>query len=480
MAGSVPRHVFRQYDIRGIAAPGADAEMTPGLARQIASAYAGQLGLRRPHIVLGRDNRPSSAEIAEAFLQGLVAAGCRVTDIGRVPTPLVWFFVAERQADGGVAVTASHKGPEYNGMKLRRGQVPFVGPEIQCVRGRIERGEFPSGRGSVRAWPDGEAVSAYLVALGEVLEVERSLRVVVDTGNGIASRTTPSLFGFAGCEVVTLRDDWGAGLPSEPLDPAVPQHLAPLCEVVKQEGADIGVAIDPDGDRLGIVDERGEVVPPDLYVIPLCREILSRGPDDFVFDIRCSEALLGEVRKLGGRPHMSPSGYPNILKGMAEHQAALGAETTGHIFLRALTERLPGIEVPFDDALFGALCLAERVGASSQALSSLLADVPRYRSSPEFRLACSDDRKFGLVERVRERLAERFDIIDLDGVRFSLADGWGLVRASNTGPELVVRYEAREGDTYQRLARTIAAELTRFDCLDESEVARVVGEERTD
>ncbi|MFQ6133216.1 MAG: phosphomannomutase/phosphoglucomutase [Armatimonadota bacterium] len=473
MPESLPRHVFREYDIRGIAEPAAQAEMTPALARDIGRAWVAELGAASPHIVVGRDNRPSADEIAEAFLEGLVAAGCRVTDVGRVPTPVVWFYVAERQADGGAVVTASHKSPEYNGMKLRRGQVPFVGEEIQRVRERITRSEFPTGRGSVRTWPDGEAVLGYLVALGQVVSLDRPLRVVVDTGNGIASRTVPPLFDLAGCDVVTLETDWHAGLPPEPLDPNVPEQLGPLGEAVSREAADLGIAIDPDGDRLGIVDEQGEVVPPDLYVIPLCREILARGPDEFVFDVRCSEALLGEVRKLSGRPHMSACGYPNILKGMARHRAALGAETTGHIFLRSLTERLPGIEVPFDDAAFGAVRLAERLAASEHSLSAMLADVPRYRSSPEFRLNCPDEKKFGLVEAVKQRLGERFGITDIDGVRFSLGEGWGLVRASNTGPELVIRFEAREEETYRRLAATIVDELVRFDYLDEGEVASV-------
>jgi len=480
LAQAVPEHVFRQYDIRGIAERGADVELTPALAHDIARAYTAELGLTRPHIVVGRDNRPSSDQLAAAFVEGLVVAGCRVTDVGRVPTPLVWFFIAERQAQGGAAVTASHKSPDYNGMKLRRGQVPFVGDQIQRVCQRLERGDFAAGAGSVRRWSAEETVSGYLSAMAQVISLRRPtglerrrLRVVVDTGNGIASRTAPLLFDLVGCEVVALAADWHAGLPPQPLDPNVPQELAPLAQAVQKEGADLGVAIDPDGDRLGIVDEQGQVVPPDRYVVPLCREILSRGPDDFVFDVRCSEALLGEVRRLGGRPHMSPCGYPNILRGMAEHSAALGAETTGHIFLRALTERIPAIKVPFDDALFAALSLAERLAASPQPLSAMLADVPRYRSSPEFRVACPDDRKFGLVEAVKQRLGERFDIIDLDGVRFSLSEGWGLVRASNTGPELVIRYEAREEETYQRLASTIVDELRRFGYLSDSEVARI-------
>ncbi len=470
----VPRNVFREYDIRGIAGSGPDAELTPELSRAIGRAFAAELGVPGARIVLGRDNRRSSPEHRDAIATGLQEAGAAVTDIGLVPTPLVWFYVAQFEGDGAVQVTASHKGPEYNGLKLRRGQVPFVGEEIQALRERVEAGPPGGGDGSLVRHDEGEVAERYLTDMAAAITLDRPLRVVVNTGYGIAGRTAPWLFERLGCQVVAEQADWCRGLPASPLDPAVARELGELQRLVRDEQADLGVAIDPDGDRLGIVDERGEVVPPDRGIVPLARHILAAGPANFVFDIRCSEALLGEVRRLGGTPYMSACGYPNVLRNMGEHEAALGAETTGHIFHSALTEAFERVTVPYDDALFVACKLAERIAADGP-LSAQLADLPRYVSSPEFRLACPDDRKFGVVSEVRERLTERYEIVDIDGVRFALDGGWGLLRASNTGPELAVRYEARQRDAYRRIAAVLAEELSRFDCLDAREVARVRG-----
>jgi phosphomannomutase/phosphoglucomutase len=436
------------------------------VAEAIGRAFPAELGVSGPHIVLGRDNRETSPAYRDAIAAGLQRAGCRVTDIGPVPTPLVWFYVAQLQGDGAVQVTASHKEPTYNGFKLRRGQKPFWGEEIQQgLYARVTQGPYAEGEGSVALADEGAVIERYLSAMAGACHLERALRVVVSTGYGIAGRTAPHLFRRLGCQVTALEADWRRGLPPKPLDPAVPEELSGLQEAVRRERADLGVAIDPDGDRLGIVNERGEVVPPDYSIIPLARQILARGPATFVFDVRCSDALRKEVEGRGGTAELSPCGYPNVLANMDKHGGALGAETTGHIFHQGLVEAFERVTVPYDDALFAACKLAECVAAAGP-LSEQLADVPRYLSSPEYRVECPDDRKFGVVDEVREHLAGEYATIDIDGVRFALDDGWGLVRASNTGPELVVRYEARKEGTYRRLAEVLVQALGRFDCLD--------------
>ena len=474
MPNRVAENIFRYYDIRGVV-EGDAPELTAELAEAIGKAYGSHiLGRGGRKVVVGRDSRPSGPWVHDAFVRGVTATGCDALDLGAVPTPVVWFTIGRLGADGGAMVTASHKEQAYNGIKMRQGQVPLVGDDIQALLKRIERSDYASGSGQLVREDTAEVLKAYVEAVADAVRPQRPLTLVADLGHGIPSRTVPSALRQAGCKASVVRDDWEGPFPAQPLDPAEPDRLEDLCGLVRARRADIGLAFDADGDRLGIVDETAVVVPPDIYVIPMCREILKGGPARFVFDVRCSMALIEDVERHGGDVVKSACGYPSILAHMASHGAALGAETTGHTFFAELTRLFPFVTAPYDDALFGALKFLQCQAASGRKVTELVGDVPRYHMSLDYRLHCPDEVKFELVRQVRDRMrAAGRDVDDRDGVRIDLEGGWGLLRASNTGPELTIKYEAKTADLYPQIGGAIATELSRFDGLPPEGVAHV-------
>lgn len=474
MSQHVPGNIFRQYDIRGIV-EGERPELTLDLAEDIGRAYGSHIIARDGRkVVVGYDSRPSAPDYHDALVRGIAATGCDVHDIGAVPTPVVWFSIGRLGADGGAMVTASHKEQAYNGVKMRQGQEPLVGDDIRALLCRIRKADYAAGSGRIVREDTDEVLDAYVAGMVGAVELERPLKVVVDLGRGIPSRTVPRALGLAGCETRVVRDDWTGSFPEKPLDPAEPDRLDELCDLVRCGEADVGLAFDADGDRLGIVDESGIVVPPDIYVIPLCREILDGGPAKFVFDVRCSMALIEDVTERGGDVIPSPCGYPSILANMARHNAALGAETTGHAFLAELTRAFDFVTAPYDDALFAAMKFLQRLAATGGGATALVEDVPRYHMSLDYRLRCPDAVKFDLVREVRDRMrAAGRDVNDIDGVRIDMEGGWGLLRASNTGPELTIKYEARTPALYREIGEAIADELSRFDGLPDEGIAHV-------
>jgi phosphomannomutase/phosphoglucomutase len=438
--------IFRQYDIRGTVG----ADLTPDVAHTIGRACGSEardrLG-RPPLLAVGRDNRPSGPDLAGALIEGLLSTGARVASVGLVPTPSLYFAVHHLDADGGVQVTGSHNPPEFNGFKMVLQGLPFAGDDIQDLRRRIEADRFAAGRGTVREHPVLDAYRTEVVR--RIGRLPRRVRVVVDCGNGTASVAAPDLLEALGADVVRLYCESDGTFPNHHPDPTVLENLDDLREHVKAVGAELGIAFDGDGDRIGAVDERAEVLFGDQLLVLLGRDLVHRlGPgQEVIFDVKCSDALAEALEAAGARPVMWMTGHSHIKKKMKESGATLAGEMSGHMFFG------PPDYLGFDDALFAAARLLRIVADSRTSLSGLLADVPRYVATPEIRVDCPEDRKVPAVEAAARHFSARYPTITIDGVRWRAADGWGLIRSSNTQPILVLRFEAKTAVGLERIRR---------------------------
>jgi phosphomannomutase/phosphoglucomutase len=433
---SVSRGIFREYDVRGVVGVDLSAGAMETMGRAFGTYVQRRTGRKR--VAIGYDARVTSQAFQEATIKGLVASGCEAIDLGQVPTPLVSFAVNHLFVDGAVQVTASHNPAEFNGLKLQVGADPVAGEELQHVERLIAHRAFTSGRGQ-RSQAD--VITPYRHCLQSKVRLSSPLKVVVDAGNGVNGPLAIQVLQDIGCTVIPLYCEPDGTFPNHPSDPAEEENLKDLVRLVRENGADVGVAFDGDGDRIGIVDEGGEIVAPDCYLLLFARQALRDGPAKVVFEVRCSEALFDGILKYGGIPIMSKCGNTAILPRMRQEKAVLGGELSGHVFFSE-----PPID--FDDALFAACRLVEYVCESERPLSALLAetwsDLPTYVSSPELRIPCPDFRKAEIVDKVRQTFLDKCRVIDIDGARVYFEDGaWALVRASNTQPRLSLRFEAR-------------------------------------
>jgi phosphomannomutase/phosphoglucomutase len=439
--------IFRAYDIRG----DAQRDLTDELAEGVGRAYGSVLredGGRR--IALGRDCRVHSPRLHAALIRGLLATGVEVEDVGVVPSPLLYFAVFHRDLDGGIQITGSHNPPADNGFKMMMGKSSLHGDAVQEIRRRVESGvpDAPGGELVDRPIQD-----AYVDYVAENISLEsRPIRLVVDGGNGVGGPTAMALLGRLGVEVDPLYMDMDGTFPNHHPDPTVEENLADLIARVRATGADLGVAYDGDADRIGVVDEKGTIIWGDRLMILLSRAVLAEVPGAaIVSEVKCSRTLFEDIAEHGGRPIMSQVGHSIIKERMKEEDALLGGEMSGHIFFR---HRWFG----FDDAIYTTGRLLEILSRTDRSLSDLLSDVPTTHVTPELRLPCPDELKFDLVERAVAHYKASYDVIDIDGARVNFADGWGLIRASNTGPVIVLRAEA---DSAASLAR-IRADLEGF------------------
>jgi phosphomannomutase/phosphoglucomutase len=430
----VPRHIFREYDVRGLV----DHELTPELARALGSAYASvaweKVG-RVPVLVVGRDNRPSGSALATEVRRGIVAAGGTAVDLGELPTPALYFAIEHLKTDGGLQVTGSHNPPEFNGFKMTVAGDSIHGEAILDLYDIIVKESWRAGRGCETA--NASVLPAYREAIVARNHPARPVRVVVDCGNGVASLIAVSTLQALGVEVTALFCDSDGTFPNHHPDPTIPRNLVDLQRVVRTTGAELGIAFDGDGDRIGAVDETGQILFGDQLLIIFGRDAVRRfGPGvPVIFDVKCSELLPKALSAAGARPEMWKTGHSLIRARMKEMQSPLAGEMSGHIFFG-------GDWFGFDDALFAAARLLEIVGAGASGLARLLADLPHTYTTPELRVACPDDVKFGIVERAAAYFTARYPVNTIDGVRMAFPDGWGLLRASNTQPVLVLRFEA--------------------------------------
>lgn len=427
---SVNPAVFREYDIRGQVGRDFGPLEAYRLGRALGTYFQGR-GARQ--LLVGRDCRLSSTEMAGYLTEALVASGCQVWDLGVCPTPVLYFAVGHCQADGGVMVTASHHPAEFNGFKICLGAQPVFGAEIRKIWELAASGEFVTGPGSLAPR---EMIPAYEAHLLRDLHVSRPLRVGVDGGHGTAGPIALALLRDLGCEVFPIHTDMDGRFPAHPPDPAVAANLSDLQELVQQHGLDLGVAYDGDGDRLGVVGPRGEIVWTDQLLMLFARDILKDHPGAAIIgEVKCSQTLYEDIARYGGRPIMSKAGRSPIKEKLEAEKALLAGEMTGHLFF---ADRYFG----FDDAIYASGRLVELLARAHRSLTALLADLPQAAATPEIRWACPDHLKFQAVERLKQRLRGKVFYLDLDGVRCHFPSGWGLVRASNTQPALVLRFEA--------------------------------------
>src|SRR5579872_5276427 len=422
--------IFREYDIRGVA----DSELLSAdvehLGRGLGTYIRRQAG---PSVSLGRDCRLSSTRLRDALLKGLLATGCNVVDIGVVPTPLLYYSKQHLNAEGAIMITGSHNPPEYNGFKSMAGAETLHGETIQEVRKLIERRDFENGSGSVKEM---DVVTPYVDEIASQFHFDRRVKLVADAGNGTAGPVIHRIFKKLNIDATELFFEMDGTFPNHHPDPTVPSNLKHLVDAVDEKKAELGIAFDGDADRIGAVDENGNVIYGDMLLLIYGREILTRKPHStFIAEVKCSQVLYDELAKAGGNPIMYRTGHSLIKAKMKQEHAELAGEMSGHMFF---ADRYYG----YDDALYAACRLIEIVSKSGKPLSAQLADIPKMVSTPEIRVDTPDEVKFDVVARVAEHFKSRYDTIDIDGVRVNFPHGWGLVRASKTQPVLVMRFEA--------------------------------------
>jgi len=437
----ISSNIFRQYDIRGVV----EGELNDDTVRRIARAFAAMAAEQGLHkVILGRDNRKSSPHLRDVVVDALVESGCQVIDLGTVVTPIFYFAARHLEIPAGLMITASHNPGDYNGFKVLIGENTIYGEEIQRLYRLAESGEFiSSGQGTVTVM---DITEDYINMIKQRIELgPRRLKLVVDCGNGTASLFAPRLFRELGCEVVELYCDSDPDFPNHHPDPVKVENSQDLIREVKSQKADLGIGLDGDGDRLGVVDGDGRIIWGDLLMILFWKEILPCCSGvDCIVEVKCSQALIDEITRMGGRPILYKTGHSLIKAKMKEMGAVFTGEMSGHMFF---ADEYYG----YDDALYAAARLLRILSHSDRSLGELLADIPRYHTTPEIRVKSSDTQKFQVVEKVLEDFRKKYEVIDVDGARILFPDGWGLVRASNTGPELIVRCEAKTQEGLKRI-----------------------------
>jgi phosphomannomutase / phosphoglucomutase len=439
--------IFREYDIRGIAETELASADVADLGRALGTYMLRQAGAR---INLGRDCRLSSPRLHSALLEGLLSTGCEVTDIGVVPTPLLYFSAVHLEADGAIMITGSHNPSEFNGFKSVCGAGSLHGETIQNIRRLIEARDFATGHGTRHSM---DVIPAYLDELSPQFDFARRVKVVLDAGNGTAGPVIHQLLKRLNVEVTELFYEMDGRFPNHHPDPTVPANLKDLRDAVLAQKAELGIAFDGDSDRIGAVDENGDVIYGDLLLLIYAREILTRKPGaTFIGEVKCSQLLYDELKRLGGNPIMYKTGHSLIKAKMKEEHAELAGEMSGHMFF---ADRYFG----YDDALYAACRLIEIVAKSGKPLSAQLEGLPKLISTPEIRVDCPDETKFAVVARVAEQFRKTHEVIDVDGVRVLFDQGWGLLRASNTQPVLVMRFEAASQELLSRYQAEVEAAL---------------------
>ncbi len=437
--------IFREYDIRGIVGEDLNEGIVEVLGKALGTYF---LQRGKKDVALGRDCRESSPAMASSLTRGLASTGCAVTDLGIVPTPVLYYSVFAKGKEAAVMITGSHNPPEYNGFKVMSGEETLSGPDIQELYRTIKEGRFATGRARVSRL---DILPDYEADILDGIQLEKPLKVVVDAGNGTGGVVAAPLFRKMGCEVLELFCEMDGRFPNHHPDPTLPEAMADLVRAVKESGADLGIGFDGDADRLGVVDDRGRILWGDELMILFSRDILPRNPGAAVIsEVKASQVLYDEIERLGGKPIMWKTGHSLIKKKIREEKAILAGEMSGHIFF---ADRWHG----FDDAIYAAARLLEILSRSGKKLSELGDDFPRTSKTPEIRIYASDEVKFKIVEDVRRELAARVPVVAIDGVRALFPKGWGLVRASNTQAVIVLRFEAETEEDLEDIQKEVRA-----------------------
>jgi phosphomannomutase / phosphoglucomutase len=424
-------HIFREYDIRGVVGEDLTEETVYTVARAIGTFYQANGATR---VSIGRDARASSPPFRDLMIRGLTETGCDVIDVGMVPTPVLYYTLFTEDVDAGVMITGSHNPSNYNGFKICLNKSSIFGDQINQIKSIALNGNFATGQGSAI---ERDVVPGYSDFIASNVKLgARKLKVVVDAGNGMGGFIGAPLYKAMGCEVIELFCEPDSRFPNHHPDPTVLENMRFAIDAVHEHQADLAIAFDGDADRIGVVDEKGKVIWGDQLMVIFARAILEEQPGaTFIAEVKCSQTLFDDIAKHGGNAIMWKVGHSLIKSAMKEKGAALAGEMSGHIFF---AHRFFG----FDDALYAGARLLEILSHTDAPLSSLLADLPPTINTPEIRFDCPDDKKFAVVAKLTEEFKKTHKVIDIDGARVLFEYGWGLVRASNTQPVLVMRFEA--------------------------------------
>ncbi|MDM8535128.1 phosphomannomutase/phosphoglucomutase [Desulfobacterales bacterium HSG17] len=422
--------IFREYDIRGIAGK----DILDEDVRDIGKAYGTLLIKQNKKTVsVGRDCRETSEKFAQLFIDGIISTGCSVIDIGTCPTPVLYFSIHHLNLEGGAMVTASHNPPEYNGFKLLSGTDSIHSQGLQDIRDLVEKQAFVQGKGTVSKK---DVITPYQDYILSNINIKHQIKIGIDAGNGTGGITALPVLKSLGCDVRHIYCDMDGRFPNHEADPTQKKNMLDLIKLVKENKLDLGVGYDGDADRIGVVDKNGEIIYGDQLMVIYAREILQRDPGaTFISEVKCSMVMYDDIKKHGGNAIMWKTGHSLIKKKMKEENAALAGEMSGHMFFK---DRYLG----FDDALYATCRLLEIMADTGKGVDELIQDLPKTFTTPELRVDCSDEIKFSVVDKIVTHFKEKQDIIDIDGLRALYDDGWGLVRASNTQPALVLRFEA--------------------------------------
>ncbi|VAX16386.1 Phosphoglucomutase @ Phosphomannomutase [hydrothermal vent metagenome] len=448
------RNIFREYDIRGVV----EKDLTPDVVKALGCAFGTVIKRNRGHKVsIGRDARISSPKLFELLAEGIISTGIDVIDIGLVPTPSLYFSLYHLNTDGGVMITGSHNPPEFNGFKLNLGFDSIHGAGIQKLADIIEAEDFETGAGSIIRQ---DVIEDYIKMVKEKITLKRKLKIVVDSGNGCGGIFAPRLLKELGCEVIELFCDVDGTFPNHHPDPTVPDNLKDIIAKVRETGADVGFAYDGDADRIGVVDENGGILFGDQLMMIFARDILTRKPGAaIVYDVKCSQNLEDDIKKHGGKPVINATGHSLIKARLKKENAELAGEMSAHIFFK---EDYFG----YDDAIFATARFLRIMSETDKKVSEFLADTPKVYNTPEIRVDCPDDKKFKLIEDITAYFKKDYDVVDIDGARVNFGDGWGLIRASNTQPVVVMRFEAQSEKRLDELRKIFYEKLISYKSME--------------
>ena len=444
-------YIFREYDIRGVIDKDFTHDTLSILAKGFGT-YFNQAGVTS--ISIGGDVRNSTPFIREILIDEITKAGINIIDIGPVPTPIQYFSMYQLPVEGGIMITGSHNPPDYNGFKVTLRKSPVFGEEIQKIKVITESENFSNGSGSVEQI---SLLEDYINYISKSIHIKRPLKVTLDSGNGAAGLVAQTLYNSLGIDSEDLYPEPDGNFPNHHPDPTVVENIQDLIKNVKENNADFGVGYDGDGDRIGVVDDKGEIIWGDKLLMIFSQNVLKSHPGaSIIFEVKCSQALPEMIERYGGNPIMWKTGHSLLKKKMKEINSPLAGEMSGHIFF---ADRYFG----YDDAIYASVRLAELLSETDKKLSDLLSDIPIYHSTPEIRAeAESDEIKFKIAQQAKDYFSNKYEVNDIDGVRIMFGDGWGLVRASNTQPVIVLRFEAKTPERLEEIQKLVINKLNEF------------------
>ncbi|MBI3793673.1 MAG: phosphomannomutase/phosphoglucomutase [Nitrospinae bacterium] len=450
MAEKANQYIFREYDIRGEV----EKDLTPGVVENLGRAFGSRVARSGgKKVSIGRDVRLSSDALFSHLSKGICSTGCDVIDVGAVPTPVLYYSQFLLGVDSAIMITGSHNPPEFNGFKLLMNKEGVWGREIQLLAKEMEAADFAKGNGSISK---ADVTNPYIEMVQGKIKLSRKIKMVIDSGNGCGGLVAPRLFKEMGCDVVELFSEPNGLFPNHHPDPTVLKNMTALRAEVVAKKAEIGIGYDGDADRIGIVDELGNLLYGDQALMIFAKDMLGRRKGSkVIFDVKCTSNLPDYVKKFGGVPIMSATGHSIIKNRMHEERAELAGEMSAHIFF---AEDYFG----YDDAIFATARMLKILDDARVPVSQFLSDVPHMFSTPEIRVDCPDDKKFGIVTELVEYYRGKYEVMDMDGVRVDFGGGWGLIRASNTQPVLVLRFEAKKSDDLERYKREVHEKLRTF------------------